>query len=114
MEERVTRLTTREEVVPTPVEAITIDSLVGKKMHVAILKVAVQGWELHALKGAKALLSRPASEAPFVMYEDDRILLRASNATIEDLSKYLRGLGYAKCERAKGYVHCQKSVTITK
>lgn len=75
-------------------------------------QVTVQGWELHALRGATALLSRPGPEAPLVMYEEDRLLLRASNTTPNDIHVFLHQYGYDFCDRTNILVQCQKQGLI--
>ncbi|CAI5475694.1 unnamed protein product [Closterium sp. Yama58-4] len=99
-------------VIPTTVESLPIDSLVLPDQHVAVLKVTVQGWELHAFRGAAGLLSRPPKEAPFVLYEEDRMLLRAGNTTPAAVRGYLAGFGYTECDQAHGLVHCRKKGSL--
>ncbi|CAI5499403.1 unnamed protein product [Closterium sp. Naga37s-1] len=99
-------------VIPTTVESLPIDSLVLPDQHVAVLKVTVQGWELHAFRGAAGLLSRPPKEAPCVLYEEDRMLLRAGNTTPAAVRGFLAGYGYSECDQAHGLVHCRKKGSL--
>lgn len=117
VKEKVTKLADTGKnnlVVPVPVEALSLDNLIPKKLHVAVLKVTVQGWELHALRGASELLRRPIGEAPFLIYEEDRILLRASNTSKEDIRQFLKEHGYFSCEKALRHMHCRKDFPSTR
>lgn len=73
------------------------------------VQVSVQGWELHALRGATNLLSRPPKEAPIVLYEEDKILLLSSNTTTADIRTFLDAHGYTKCDRLSGLLQCRKA-----
>eukprot|EP00897_Mesotaenium_endlicherianum_P000893 jgi/Mesen1/10804/ME000092S10291 len=96
---------------PTPVQTLRLDDIVREDQHVALLKIAVQGWELHVMRGAERLLRRPPPAAPAVLYEDDRILLRASNTTQEQIRRFLAQAGYDSCEKLGSvWQHCQKKV----
>lgn len=73
-----------------------------------MLKIDVQGWESHVLKGAKKLLSRKSSEAPYLIYEEDERLLHASNSTAIEIRNFLHEVGYHHCSRHGTDVHCTK------
>ena len=62
------------------------------------------------LRGATALLSRPPIESPVVLYEEDRLLLRAGNTTPAAVRTFLRGYGYSQCDtdRPSRMVMCHK------
>jgi FkbM family methyltransferase len=56
-----------------------LDEVVPDSERVLMIKIDVQGWEYHVLKGASNLLSRRKDEAPYLIYEEDERLLLASN-----------------------------------
>eukprot|EP01018_Ginkgo_biloba_P013766 Gb_00168 [translate_table: standard] len=99
------------ELVPVSVRSVTLDSVLSESEPVILLKVDVQGWEYHVLKGARHLLSREPSEAPYIIYEDDERLLRESNTTSKDIRDFLVSLGYNSCTRQGTDTHCKKEGT---
>ncbi|KAH7443204.1 hypothetical protein KP509_02G025600 [Ceratopteris richardii] len=96
------------EVIPVTVKSVTLDSVIPTSTAVALLKIDVQGWEYHVLKGATKLLSRPAHEAPYVIYEEDERLLKESNSTSEQILQFLKSHGYNQCIKDGGDRHCFK------
>ncbi|XP_078441743.1 fkbM family methyltransferase [Wolffia australiana] len=97
-----------KEEVAVGVAAVRLDDVVPAERRVALLKIDVQGWELHVLRGARELLSRKPGEAPYLIYEEDERLLRASNATAADIRRFLAGLGYHRCQLRATDAHCTK------
>ncbi|GAB4832868.1 hypothetical protein Ancab_006884 [Ancistrocladus abbreviatus] len=63
------------------VKSIPLDEVVPELEPVLLIKIDVQGWEYHVLKGAAKILSRQAGEAPYLIYEEDERLLQASNSS---------------------------------
>ena len=94
------------EVVKVEVATMRVDEVVGEQK-VVLIKIDVQGWELHVLKGAEKVLARERGEAPYVLYEEDERLLKASNTTAEEIRGFMMGLGY-RCERQGDDQHCTK------
>ena len=97
---------TENEEVEMKVETVRVDEVVGKQK-VVLIKIDVQGWELHVLRGAEKVLAREKGEAPYVIYEEDDRLLKASNTTAMEIRGFMTGLGY-HCERREGDAHCTK------
>lgn len=96
------------EIVPITIRAVTLDSLLPPSRPVLLLKIDVQGWEYHVLKGASKLLSRPSHEAPYIIYEEDEKLLQESNSTSEEILHFLASHGYEYCSKDGGDRHCTK------
>lgn len=96
------------EVVPIEIRSVSLDSLLPSSSSVLLLKVDVQGWEYHVLKGASNLLSKPPHEAPYVIYEEDESLLQASNSTGREILQLLSSHGYRFCSKQGGDRHCTK------
>ena len=96
------------DVVPITIQSVTLDSMIPPSMPVLLLKIDVQGWEYHVLKGASELLSRPPPEAPYIIYEDDEKLLRESNSTSDEILRFLARHGYQHCSKKGGDQHCTK------
>eukprot|EP00250_Pteridium_aquilinum_P012064 c20489_g1_i1 orf=500-1528(-) len=96
------------EVIPVTIKSVTLDSMLPPSSPVLLLKIDVQGWEYHVLKGATKLLSRPPHEAPYIIYEEDEKLLRESNSTSEEILQFLANHGYYYCSREGGDRHCSK------
>ncbi|EFJ14528.1 hypothetical protein SELMODRAFT_120129 [Selaginella moellendorffii] len=95
-------------VVPFTVATLTLDSVIPDEMRVSLLKVDVQGWEYHVLKGAERLLSRPNEQAPYVVYEEDDTLLAASNSSSSQTLELLNRCGYFNCRKLGNDRHCSK------
>ncbi|KAI3694819.1 hypothetical protein L1987_77800 [Smallanthus sonchifolius] len=96
------------EEVELQVRSIPLDEVIPENEHVLLLKIDVQGWEYHVLKGAKKLLSRKNGEAPYLIYEEDERLLQASNSSSNEIRKFLNGLGYTHCVQKGTDAHCTK------
>ncbi|XP_020257121.1 uncharacterized protein LOC109833741 [Asparagus officinalis] len=90
------------------VATIPLDEVIPKNERVLLIKIDVQGWESHVLRGAKKLLSRKAGEAPYLIYEEDERLLQASNSSTEDIRKFLGTVGYHLCTKHGTDAHCTK------
>lgn len=96
------------EEIELQVRSIPLDQVIPEEEPVLLLKIDVQGWEYHVLKGAKKLLSRKKGEAPYLIYEEDERLLQASNSTSKEIRKFLHGLGYTHCVLQGTDAHCTK------
>ncbi|XP_071700701.1 uncharacterized protein [Rutidosis leptorrhynchoides] len=96
------------EEVELQVRSIPLDKVIPDNERVLLVKVDVQGWEYHVLKGAKNLLSRKKGEAPYLIYEEDERLLQASNTSSKEIRDYLHGLGYTHCVQQGTDAHCTK------
>ncbi|XP_010510879.1 PREDICTED: uncharacterized protein LOC104787072 [Camelina sativa] len=90
------------------VKSIPLDKLVTPSQPVLLLKIDVQGWEYHVLKGAKKLLSRKPAQAPYLIYEEDERLLKASNSSSKEIRDFLKSVGYNKCSQHGTDAHCTK------
>ncbi|CAM8923418.1 unnamed protein product [Rhodiola kirilowii] len=97
------------EEVKVQVRTIPLDEVVPDYEPVLLLKIDVQGWEYHVLKGAKKLLSRKVDEAPYVIYEEDERLLQASNTSAKEIRDYLHSVGYDHCTQHGTDAHCTKT-----
>lgn len=97
-----------KEEVAVQVRTIPLDDVIPDSEPVLLLKIDVQGWEYHVLKGASRLLSRKASKAPYIIYEEDERLLQASNSSAKEIRKFLRGVGYNHCTQLGTDAHCTK------
>ncbi|KAL6221241.1 hypothetical protein ACLB2K_008993 [Fragaria x ananassa] len=96
------------EEIAVQVRTVPLDDVIPESEPVLLLKIDVQGWEYHVLKGAKKLLSRAASEAPYLIYEEDERLLEASNTTKVEIRKFLSSVGYRHCTQHGTDAHCTK------
>ncbi|CAI9260810.1 unnamed protein product [Lactuca saligna] len=96
------------EEIEMKVRSIPLDKVIPENEHVLLLKIDVQGWEYHVLKGAKKLLSRKKGEAPYLIYEEDERLLQASNSSSKEIRKFLGDLGYTHCVQQGTDAHCTK------
>ncbi|KAG7637557.1 putative methyltransferase FkbM, S-adenosyl-L-methionine-dependent methyltransferase [Arabidopsis thaliana] len=90
------------------VKSIPLDKLIPPSQPVLLIKIDVQGWEYHVLKGAKKLLSRKPAEAPYIIYEEDERLLTASNSSSKEIRDFLKSVGYSKCSQHGTDAHCTK------
>lgn len=90
------------------VKSIPLDKLISPSQPVLLIKIDVQGWEYHVLKGAKKLLSRKPAEAPYLIYEEDERLLKASNSSSKEIHDFLKSVGYSKCSQHGTDAHCTK------
>ncbi|KAK6127873.1 hypothetical protein DH2020_038381 [Rehmannia glutinosa] len=97
------------EEIALQVKSIPLDEVIRESEPVLLLKIDVQGWEYHVLKGASKLLSRKKSEAPYLIYEEDERLLQASNTTAKDIREFLRSMGYHQCTQHGTDAHCTKT-----
>ncbi|XP_061992354.1 uncharacterized protein LOC133710325 [Rosa rugosa] len=96
------------EEIAVQVRTVPLDDVIPEFEPVLVLKIDVQGWEYHVLKGAKKLLSRAASEAPYLIYEEDERLLEASNSSKVEIRKFLSSVGYRYCTQHGTDAHCTK------
>lgn len=99
---------TNEEI-EVQVRTVSLDEVVPDSEHVLLIKIDVQGWEYHVLKGAKRLLSRNVKDAPYLIYEEDERLLQASNTTAKEIRDYLQSVGYDHCTQHGTDAHCTKT-----
>lgn len=96
------------EEIEVEVRSVPLDRVIPEKEPVLLMKIDVQGWEYHVLKGAEKLLSRKKGEAPYLIYEEDERLLQASNTSSKEIRKFLHGLGYTHCVQHGTDAHCTK------
>lgn len=96
------------EEIAVEVTTIPLDEVVPDTERVLIVKVDVQGWEYHVLRGASKLLSRRKGEAPYLIYEEDERLLQASNSSAQEIRAFLTSVGYNHCTRQGNDAHCTK------
>lgn len=87
---------------------IPLDEVISDDEEVVLIKIDVQGWELHVLKGAKKLLSRAKPRAPYLIYEEDERLLAASNSSSKEIREFLRKVNYHQCTLHGMDAHCTK------
>ncbi|XP_047964326.1 uncharacterized protein LOC125208872 [Salvia hispanica] len=97
------------EEIALQLRSIPLDDVIRDTEHVLLLKIDVQGWEYHVLKGASKLLSRKKSEAPYLIYEEDERLLQASNSSAHEIREFLRTMGYRQCTQHGTDAHCTKT-----
>ncbi|KAK9706161.1 hypothetical protein RND81_07G107900 [Saponaria officinalis] len=97
------------EEIAVQVKTIPLDDVIPESKPVLLLKIDVQGWEYHVLKGAKKLLSRKGTEAPYIIYEEDERLLQASNTTAKEIRDFLKTVGYDHCTQHGTDAHCTKT-----
>ncbi|KAL5714420.1 hypothetical protein ACHQM5_016385 [Ranunculus cassubicifolius] len=96
------------EEIALQVRSIPLDLVLPESGRVLLLKIDVQGWEYHVLKGASKLLSRKAGEAPYLIYEEDERLLQASNSSAKEIRSFLDSVGYRHCTMHRTDAHCTK------
>ncbi|XP_051208948.1 uncharacterized protein [Lolium perenne] len=96
------------EEVAVEVATIPLDEVISDADHVVLIKIDVQGWEYHVLRGASKLLSRRKGEAPYLIYEEDERLLQASNSSAQEIRSFLGSVGYNHCTRRGTDAHCTK------
>nr|GMC58693.1 uncharacterized protein LOC109186508 [Ipomoea batatas] len=97
------------EEIAVQVKTIPLDDVIHESEPVLLLKIDVQGWEYHVLKGASKLLSRKKGEAPYVIYEEDERLLQASNSSAKQIREFLQTVGYTYCTQHGTDAHCTKT-----
>ncbi|KAJ6722303.1 hypothetical protein OIU74_006999 [Salix koriyanagi] len=97
------------EEIALQVRTIPLDELITDSEPVLLLKIDVQGWEYHVLKGAVKLLSRKKAEAPYLIYEEDERLLQASNSSAKEIRDFLLSVGYSHCVQHGTDAHCTKA-----
>ncbi|KAI6681673.1 hypothetical protein NL676_035554 [Syzygium grande] len=96
------------EEIELQVRSIPLDEVIPDSEPVLLIKIDVQGWEHHVLKGAVKLLSRKAGEAPYLIYEEDERLLQASNSSSKEIREFLHSVGYRHCTQHGTDAHCTK------
>ncbi|KAL6658038.1 hypothetical protein ACP70R_004285 [Stipagrostis hirtigluma subsp. patula] len=96
------------EEIAVEVATIPLDEVIPDAERVLLIKVDVQGWEYHVLRGASKLLSRSKGEAPYLIYEEDERLLQASNSSAQEIRAFLTSVGYNHCTRRGTDAHCTK------
>lgn len=96
------------EEIAVEVATIPLDEVIPDAERVLMIKIDVQGWEYHVLRGALKLLSRRKGEAPYLIYEEDERLLHASNSSAQEIRSFLSGIGYSHCTRRGTDAHCTK------
>ncbi|XP_048531185.1 uncharacterized protein LOC125510143 [Triticum urartu] len=96
------------EEVAVEVATIPLDEVIPDAERVVLIKIDVQGWESHVLRGASKLLSRRRGEAPYLIYEEDERLLQASNSSAQEIRAFLGSVGYNQCTRHGTDAHCTK------
>ncbi|CAN6304495.1 unnamed protein product [Urochloa humidicola] len=96
------------EEVAVVVSTIPLDEVISDAERVLMIKIDVQGWEYHVLRGASKLLSRTKGEAPYLIYEEDERLLQASNTSTQEIRTFLSSVGYNDCTRRGTDAHCTK------
>lgn len=97
------------EEIAVQVKSIPLDEVIPDSERVLLIKIDVQGWEYHVLKGAKKLLSRKGTEAPYLIYEEDERLLKASNSSKREIREFLHTVGYHHCTQHGTDAHCTKT-----
>ncbi|CAI9100145.1 OLC1v1037085C1 [Oldenlandia corymbosa var. corymbosa] len=97
------------EEIELQVRSIPLDDVIQETEPVLLLKIDVQGWEYHVLKGASKLLSRKKGEAPYLIYEEDERLLQASDSSAKEIRKFLHSVGYHNCTQHGTDAHCTKT-----
>ncbi|OEL21296.1 hypothetical protein BAE44_0017683 [Dichanthelium oligosanthes] len=96
------------EEVAVEVSTIPLDEVIPDTERVLMIKIDVQGWEHHVLRGASKLLSRRKGEAPYLIYEEDERLLQASNTSAQEIRAFLSSVGYNDCTLIGTDAHCTK------
>lgn len=96
------------EDIAVEVATIPLDEVVPESERVLLVKIDVQGWELHVLRGASKLLSREPGKAPYLIYEEDERLLKESNSSAGDIRQFLGTVGYHHCTKHGTDAHCTK------
>ncbi|XP_078149367.1 fkbM family methyltransferase [Carex rostrata] len=94
--------------VAVTVPTIPLDEVISDNQRVLLIKIDVQGWEYHVLKGASKILSRRKGEAPYLIYEEDERLLQASNTSTDEIRGFLGSVGYNSCTKHGTDAHCTK------
>lgn len=91
-----------------PVRGVSLDSLLGGVTGVSLVKVDVEGADLHALRGLAGTLRR---ERPSLLIERHDML---GHYEIGQMHELLRGLGYSWQDESAGdskYLACRAEVT---
>ncbi|OAY63612.1 hypothetical protein ACMD2_22321 [Ananas comosus] len=96
------------EEIAIEVPTIPLDEVIPDSERVLLIKIDVQGWEYHVLRGASRLLSRRKAEAPYLIYEEDERLLQASNSSSQEIRTFLQSVGYSHCSKHGNDAHCTK------
>ncbi|KAL0374321.1 UNVERIFIED_CONTAM: hypothetical protein Sradi_3347800 [Sesamum radiatum] len=101
------------EEIALQVKSIPLDDVIQESEPVLLVKIDVQGWEYHVLKGASKLLSRKKGEAPYLIYEEDERLLQASNSSAREIREFLHSKGYHQCTQVGTDAHCNENRLTT-
>ncbi|XP_042495555.1 uncharacterized protein LOC122074681 [Macadamia integrifolia] len=96
------------EEIELQVRSIPLDEVIPESEEVMLLKIDVQGWEYHVLRGASKLLSRKRGKAPYLIYEEDERLLKASKSSAKEIREFLGSMGYHQCTQHGTDAHCTK------
>ncbi|KAG6723925.1 hypothetical protein I3843_03G226900 [Carya illinoinensis] len=97
------------EEIEVQVRSIPLDEVIPESEPVLLIKIDVQGWEYHVLKGASKLLRRKGRKAPYLIYEEDERLLQASNSSAKEIRDFLQTVGYSHCTKHGTDAHCAKT-----
>ncbi|KAF5482167.1 hypothetical protein F2P56_002756 [Juglans regia] len=97
------------EEVEVQVRSIPLNEVIPESEPVLLIKIDVQGWEYHVLKGASKLLRRKGRKAPYLIYEEDERLLQASNSSAKEIRDFLQTVGYSHCTKHGTDAHCTKT-----
>ncbi len=87
-------------VVSVDVRSLTIDDYLGDDVKVDLVKIDVEGYEPHVLKGMERTLAR--SSTVRLIIEAFENFIRPHYGDPEKYFAYLRGLGFAVCRIAEG------------
>ncbi|KAK3438619.1 hypothetical protein EUGRSUZ_C03225 [Eucalyptus grandis] len=97
------------EEIELQVRSIPLDEVIPESEPVLLVKIDVQGWEHHVLKGAVKLLSREVGKAPYLIFEEDERLLQASNSGSKKIREFRHSVGYRHCTQHGTDANCTKN-----